>query len=521
MASTLESATLCRLFRQRLGTPLLAAVFALALVGLSQSHLVHPMPEVNFQNSTETVQLQAEGCPATCGEAVQCEAGAEQGIIDRACPRFVAAPPEIPEIPQRLRRLQVLVETTLPQVEVVLTDCYAGTGVVPPALGYSAVVSWTVQVNDQSAANGYRLRVGRGEVFEFFDIENGDFAYETESQDVFFRVISNNIAEFLIEAPNGPNAIFSTIYADDTFNFWGPVENFNNGLPPIFVVQLTTVSISLPDESEQVAPGSEQYTCPGTSCSFPIEYQNNDFCNCLDCADEDSWTCDTCGVVPPTPPVDGEEPTQEEKNVATGIGVGVGVGTGLALGIGLGVGLGTGIGAGTGSAAGGASGAAAVAAIGAAFSATGTIRVNVQDPSLLNSEAFTNAIKESIARLAGGTVVAAMVELIIGCVAGRRLWPDAEGWRRLAQAVDVCFKIGANEKDVAQELCDTISSFDVSTVQTVVQQEVRRVGLRPTDVDVIGYEPNPNPLANNPGVAPGQAPAQNFVPNPQGISLDS
>ena len=199
--------------------------------------------------------------------------------------------------------------------------------------------------------------------------------------------------------------------------------------------------------------------------------------------------------------------------MSTGIGVGVGVGGGLALGLGLGIGLGTGAGVGTGSSSSAA--AAAAASVAAAFSSEGSLKLEVENPQLLESEAFSQAIKRSIARIAGSSVIPAMVELIIGCAAAsRRL---AASLRRLVETVEVCFKIGIEEKKVAEEVCDTLSGYNAATVATVISSEILDAGIEPGQVEVVGYQPNPNPRANSPGL-PG-TPDNSFVPNAAGVSL--
>ena len=203
------------------------------------------------------------------------------------------------------------------------------------------------------------------------------------------------------------------------------------------------------------------------------------------------------------------------KDLSTGIGVGIGVGGGLALGLGLGIGLGTGAGVGTAGSA--ASAAAAAVSVAAAFSAQGSLKLQVEDPQLLETEAFSNAIKRSIARIAGVSVVPAMVELIIGCAAAsRRLVANSRILRQLAQTVEVCFKIGIEQENLAEEVCDTLSGYNAGTVASVISSEILESGIEPGQVEVIGYEPNPNPLANNPNLPTGGAA---FVPRAGGINL--
>mmetsp|Transcript_15147 Transcript_15147/g.32365 ORF Transcript_15147/g.32365 Transcript_15147/m.32365 type:complete len:113 (+) Transcript_15147:3-341(+) len=111
-----------------------------------------------------------------------------------------------------------------------------------------------------------------------------------------------------------------------------------------------------------------------------------------------------------------------------------------------------------------------------------------------------------------------MVELIIGCAAASRRLALASLLRRLAETVDVCFKIGVEQEDLAEEVCDTLAGYNAATVATVISSEILDSGIDPGQVSVIGYEPNPNPRANNPN-APSDPIDTPFVPRTSGISL--
>ncbi|CAK9002660.1 Uncharacterized protein SCF082_LOCUS7434 [Durusdinium trenchii] len=255
------------------------------------------------------------------------------------------------------------------------------------------------------------------------------------------------------------------------------------------------------------------FRCPD-GCEIPIQYVNDDFCDCSNCADELDWTCGTCGAA-----------AQEEENTATGVGVGVGVGTALALGIGLGVGLGTGVGAGAGTAS--SAGTAGLVGL-VALAAQGLLRLQTQNTATLQDPNVVNALKDTIARLSGSGIAAAMVELIINCAnagatsdmsavpavtlpsgtgqpslrqAMERPGPSATPMlrvaRRLQAMVGVCFQVQVEDSS-AEEVCQTLSSYDTNTVQTVLSSELLEAGVNPEEVSVVGYDATPNPRSYNP-----------------------
>lgn len=429
-------------------------------------------------------------CPASCGQSVACTAGASKPVIpERDCPFFVSGGPS-PGVTSAVMDLQGCNFAPMDEFNT----------------------SWTVNVFQ--APGSYFYEVQAGVPFIPFVIEDGFVDFTTPTD---FNVL--NVNDALPNSDNPKLEITSLAFANDTVLFFANSTDSS----PLFSLQLLEVLPITPLRrlTDERRLAEAFFECPG-GCVISSLYVNDGFCDCPEtCQDEDCWTCATCGAPPsppPSPPMAAPEvESQALKKASIGVGVGVGVGGGLALGLGLGIGLGTGIGTGggvgTGSAASAA--AAAVSAV-AAFSAEGSLKLKVDNPQILETEAFTNAIKRSIARIAGSSVVPAMVELIIGCAAAsRRL---ASLLRRLAETVDVCFKIGVEEKDLAEEVCDTLAGYNAATVSTVITSEILDSGIDPGQVSVIGYEPNPNPRANNPN-APSDPIDNPFVPSTGGINL--
>lgn len=310
--------------------------------------------------------------------------------------------------------------------------------------------------------------------------------------------------------------ISSTNFVNDTLD----VFTLENGYGmPVLIWTLQITSSSTEGGRLRLRQLQDMFSCPD-GCEIPMVYVNDNFCDCSDCADETSWTCDTCAAVD-----DDEDNPQESRDV--GIGVGVGVGTALALGIGLGVGLGTGVGSGIG--AGGAGSAGSAGSAGAmpniappfAFflMAKGRIRLNSKDPSLLTKPDFADALKETIARLSGGGVEAAMVELIINCADAMRRMLAENHLRRLQMSatVGVCFQVRVADS-AAEEVCQTLSGLDANNVGSVLSEELVDAGIDPSAVSVVGYDAEPNPRSYSPLQQSDVMDGGVFVP-PESVSL--
>ncbi|CAK9002612.1 unnamed protein product [Durusdinium trenchii] len=436
---------------------------------------------------TEEVQLQeTSGCPAVCGESVACTDGAVKPDITTST---TTSSPQAKEVFWKQGGDLPGEGTWFLNVVPGLSD-FGGT--------------WRIRFRAQvfTSFKGFFV-ASVPDSTQFPNLASGNYVIETE--------VNSNILCYLIPVDLVPSSrleISTTDFVDDTllvFEQAGDAE-------PAWSIRLTRWrqipgrrlqgrhverEVELFSNARQL---QEFYRCPGGSCpdgcEIPVQYVNDDFCDCSNCADELDWTCGTCGA-------------QSEEDVATGVGVGVGVGTGLALGIGLGVGLGTGLGAGTG-----VVGLAALAAQGLRVSNGATL----QDPEVVN------ALKETIARLSGSGVAAAMVELIINCANAAMpadlpalpavSLPDRDGTkaRRLfsrvlgavprllqttAATVGVCFQVQVSDSS-AEEICQTLSGYNANTVQTVLSSELESAGIPPQAVSVIGYDATPNPRSYNP-----------------------
>ena len=114
---------------------------------------------------------------------------------------------------------------------------------------------------------------------------------------------------------------------------------------------------------------------------------------------------------------------------------------------------------------------------------------------VMESGQFTSAVQRAIARLAGANVAAAAVELIIGCLAGRRLI--------VSRTIDVCFEIQSDNRDVSEEICRRLSYVQRQDVQRVIAFELLGSSISPDEVRVVYYRANRNPQApTNPNAGP-------------------
>ncbi|CAJ1348343.1 unnamed protein product, partial [Effrenium voratum] len=406
----------------------------------------------------EQVQLQQTGgCPTVCGQSVQCREG---------------VPPEV-TVTATTATITTTTITFLPQ------------GIFwKPGGDFPGILTWTLDTQDLNDAYDYEvemLTVGSSTTLEYNigTAVNDQVPTPGTSYFTIENVQFNKACSIELQAGGAPFdarlEITSTTFLDDTIQVFADAGD----AVPDFSLQL--VNAVLIERRLDAKRGGrrlqETYSCVD-GCIIPISFLNNDFCDCSNCEDEVDWTCGTCG-------------NQEEVRTAVGVGVGVGVGTGIALGIGLGVGLGTGVGAGAGT--GGVGGVGGIAAIAAVFAAQGTLKLEFQDPSMANDPQVTEALQEAIARLAGPGIEAAMVQVIINCAQARRL-----ALRLLQATVGVCFEVRVEGRSNGEDVCQRLSSYDTSTVQQVVSDELANAGVEQGQVQVVRYAAEQNPLALNP-----------------------
>eukprot|EP00435_Cladocopium_sp_Y103_P045339 s3156_g13.t1 len=145
---------------------------------------------------------------------------------------------------------------------------------------------------------------------------------------------------------------------------------------------------------------------------------------------------------------------------------------------------------------------------------------------MLENPQVTQALKEAVAELAGESVEPAMVNLIVGCLAaGRRLG------RLLAEVVGVCFEVEGEDAarrnfgvalsshesyaPVSETVCETLSSQSTATVRQVVSTQLLEAGIDPDQVNVVGYQADPNPQSYDPTLNVGGSPS--FTPGDAGV----
>lgn len=231
--------------------------------------------------------------------------------------------------------------------------------------------------------------------------------------------------------------------------------------PPGRRTQADLISIMAPPDA---------FRCPGDEgCVLPRAYVNDRKCDCLDCADEDSFTCDTC--VP-------DEPFSSRAGVndQTALGASLGVSLGAAIGIGLGVGLG--ISAGLG-----------------AYIAAGFVQLSVMNAEeFISNPQVQTGMKQAFLRLAGLKVAETAVELNWACASDAL---SKIATRRLQQSVNLCFEISIEGKKESADVCQVLSSTSLTGAQSVIKEELTKAGADDS-IELVQWTPEENPLSKNP-----------------------
>ena len=216
----------------------------------------------------------------------------------------------------------------------------------------------------------------------------------------------------------------------------------------------------------------DAFTCPEVSgCYIPRSLVNDRKCDCPGtCADETSFTCDSCV---PRAPFGGPQ-----TQTATSLGVALGVSLGVALGVGLGVGLGlTGVGV---------------------YLAEGSMQIAVNSAQEFSSNPqVQQAMKDALTRLASSQIPTAAVQLIWGCAldafSSRKL-------RQLAEVVNLCFEIEVQGEKESVEVCSSLGDTPLVIAANVINEELEQSGRG--KVQIVQWSPNPNPRSKLPGQAP-------------------
>ncbi|CAE7501978.1 unnamed protein product [Symbiodinium natans] len=112
--------------------------------------------------------------------------------------------------------------------------------------------------------------------------------------------------------------------------------------------------------------------------------------------------------------------------------------------------------------------------------------LQIQAPQeVAQSAQFEGAVQRALAYLAN--VGAGAVELIIGCLVGRRLTASS--------TIDVCFKVQSDSREVSEEICKRLSYVQRRDVQYAIASELLNSDVQPDQVHVVYYRANRNPEA--------------------------
>ena len=240
---------------------------------------------------------------------------------------------------------------------------------------------------------------------------------------------------------------------------------------------------------------AEAFTCRG-GCVISAEQRNDNACHCPLCEDEDSWSCETCGADILRSLGGSNEgyyipPDHYARDV--GVGVGVGLSSALALGFGLAFGLDT--------------DSDKARSLGLAAYTYYLVIVQLKLRVFANlpfreNRLLRRVLRKAMARLSGAT--SSMVALRFPASddnddddGGRRLG----GLRRLEQTLKVDVGIRFQDSARAARATEQLQQETASSAQTVMESELSSAGV-PGQVEVVKWEPAPNPRAYSPNLGP-------------------
>jgi len=182
-------------------------------------------------------------------------------------------------------------------------------------------------------------------------------------------------------------------------------------------------------------------------------------------------------------------------DVALGAAVGTVLGTALAVSLGVGLGISGGLGV---------------------YFAVGALTVSVPDASSFSQNAQAiQAVKRTLARMAGDEVDESAVELVLPCATGAFFAAYRAGAlrRRLQETINICFNIQVEGEDNSIRVCQRLSEFGPGTADRYLGAE-----LPGGNAHVINWTAAPNPFAANPNLNIGEPPP-GFNPSETGVAL--
>jgi len=127
------------------------------------------------------------------------------------------------------------------------------------------------------------------------------------------------------------------------------------------------------------------------------------------------------------------------------------------------------------------------------FFAIGSFEIVVPDAGeFQRDDDAIEALRRTVARIAGDEVDESTIELTLPCDKARRL----SLFRRLDDTVGVCFRISVRGEEASTNVCQRLSGFGSQGAQRILAEELSDVPGR--SVQVVNWQADPNPVAYNP-----------------------